>query len=231
MRDSASSGGAHHHDVMTDPLLLEPTWFIDSDSPEVQSFVGSALSGLSRADKIAVAVALFEAVRDGLRYDPYLISRDPVDYRASTIAGTSSNWCVPKAVLLTAAARHVGIPARLGFADVVNHLTSDKLEARMGTNVFHWHGYSELLLGDRWFKLSTAFNSELCERFGVKALDFDGTDDALMHAFDAQGRRHMEYVNERGSYRDLPLEKIFADFAKFSATGEGSDDAAFAPES
>jgi len=218
---------------MTDPLLVEPTWFIDSDSPEVASFVESALAGVSRADEIAVAVALFEAVRDGLRYDPYLVSPEPDDYRASAIAGSSSNWCVPKAVLLTAAARHVGIPARLGFADVLNHLTSDKLEARMGTDVFHWHGYSEVFLGGRWFKLSTAFNSELCERFGVKALDFDGTDDALMHPFDEQGRRHMEYINERGSYSDLPLAEIFADFAKFypAVTGEGSDDPAFAPES
>lgn len=217
---------------MTDSLLV-PTWFIDSDSPEVASFVESALAGVSRSDEIAVAVALFEAVRDGLRYDPYLVSAEPDDYRASAIAGSSSNWCVPKAVLLTAAARHVGIPARLGFADVLNHLTSDKLEARMGTDVFYWHGYSELLLGDRWFKLSTAFNSELCERFGVKALDFDGTDDALMHPFDEQGRRHMEYVNERGSYSDLPLEKIFADFAELypNMSGDDTDDAAFAPDS
>lgn len=220
------------NDAKTDPVLLEPTWFIDADSPEVGSFVGSALADVSRTDEIAVAVTLFEAVRDGIRYDPYLISRDPDDYRASTIAGSTSNWCVPKAVLLTAAARNVGIPARLGFADVLNHLTSDKLEARMGTDVFHWHGYSELLLGDQWFKLSTAFNSELCERFGVKALDFDGTDDALMHPFDEQGRRHMEYVTERGSYNDLPLAEIFADFAEFypAMTEADSDDAAFAAD-
>jgi len=213
--------------------MLEPTWFIDSESPEVGSFVESTLAGVSRTDQTAVAIKLFEAVRDRLRYDPYLVSNSPDDYRASVIAGSSSNWCVPKAVLLTAAARNVGIPARLGFADVLNHLTSDKLEARMGTDVFHWHGYSEVFLGGRWFKLSTAFNSELCERFGVKALDFDATDDALMHPFDEQGRRHMEYINERGSYSDLPLAEIFADFAKFypAVTGEGSDDPAFAPES
>ena len=45
----------------------------------------------------------------------------------------------------------------------------------MGTDVFMWHGYSELLLGDRWFKLSSAFNVGLCERFGVEVLEFDGT--------------------------------------------------------
>ena len=93
-----------------------------------------------------------------------------------------------------------------GFADVRNHLTSEKLKAQMGTDVFAWHGYSELLLDDRWYKLSTAFNIELCERFGVKTLDFDGTGDALMHPFDKAGNRHMEYVNQRGSFDDLPLD-------------------------
>ena len=101
----------------------------------------------------------------------------------------------------------------MGFADVRNHLTSEKLSAQMGTDLFAWHGYSELLLDDRWFKLSTAFNIELCERFGVKTLDFDGTDDALMHPFDVAGNRHMEYVNQRGSFDDLPLDRILADFA------------------
>jgi transglutaminase-like putative cysteine protease len=116
-------------------------------------------------------------------------------------------------VLLTAAARRRGIPARLGFADVRNHLTSEKLSAQMGTDLFAWHGYSELLIGERWYKLSTAFNIELCERFGVRTLDFDGTDDALMHPFDVAGNRHMEYVNQRGSFDDLPLDRILADFA------------------
>lgn len=216
---------------MAAPSLTTPTWFIDSDTAEVAAFVEAALDRVPNGDDTEVAVELFRAVRDGIRYDPYGLSRDPSDHRASVIAGSSANWCVPKAVLLTAAARHVGIPARLGFADVRNHLTSDKLEARMGTDVFHWHGYSELLLGDRWFKVSTAFNLELCERFGVKVLDFDGTDDALMHAFDESGRRHMEYVRERGSYDDLPLDEIFADFDELYAemASEG-DDAAFAAD-
>ena len=84
----------------------------------------------------------------------------------------------------------------------------------MQSDIFAWHGYSELLLGDRWHKLSTAFNIELCDRFGVKALDFDGTGDALMHPFDTAGNRHMEYVNQRGTFDDLPLDRILADFAE-----------------
>lgn len=221
---------------MTRSSLTAATWFIDSDSAEVGAFVDRALAGTSADEPTAAAVALFRAVRDGLRYDPYEISRDRTDYRASSIAGTDSNWCVPKAVLLTAAARRVGIPARLGFADVRNHLTSEKLSERMGTDVFYWHGYSELLLDDRWFKVSSAFNIELCDRFGVRVLDFDGTDDALMHAFDQTGRRHMEYVSERGSYDDLPLVEMLTDFdvlypALTSPALDAEPDEAFAPGS
>lgn len=221
---------------MTADALTASTWFIDSDSAEVGAFVVAALAdaeiSLQPDTETATAVALFRAVRDGFRYDPYDISRDPDDYRASTIAQSSSNWCVPKAVLLTAAARHVGIPARLGFADVRNHLTSDKLEARMGTDVFLWHGYTELLLGDQWYKASSAFNYELCERFGVKVLDFDGTADALMHPYDESGRRHMEYVGQRGSFDDLPLDEMLTDFDELypDLIDESGphDDAAFA---
>jgi transglutaminase-like putative cysteine protease len=196
-----------------DEAWLEPTWFIDSDSDEVAAFAARAAGEAS--DPTEVAVRLFHAVRDGIRYDPYRTAETPEAYRASTVAGSRANWCVPKSVLLTAAARNRGIPARLAFADVRNHLTSEKLSQRMGSDLFIWHGYSELLLGERWFKLSTAFNIELCQRFGTKVLEFDGTDDALMHPFDAAGKRHMEYVRQRGSFDDLPLDRILADFAAF----------------
>ena len=210
--------------VDIDPTWLEPTWFLDSDSPEVEAFALGAVGEATEPSEMAIR--LFYAVRDGLRYDPYGMGREAEDYRASTISQASSAWCVPKATLLTAAARNRGIPARLGFADVRNHLTSEKLQASMGTDLFAWHGYSELLLDGRWFKLSTAFNIELCERFGVKALEFDGTDDALMHPYDEAGNRHMEYVRQRGSFDDLPLDTIFADFREIyptmGFTGEGA---------
>jgi transglutaminase-like putative cysteine protease len=196
--------------VDIDTAWLRPTWFLDSDHEAVARFAERAVG--DRTDPTDRAVALFHAVRDGIRYDPYVFAEDPADFKASAVAGSDANWCVPKSVLLTAAARSLGIPARLGFADVRNHLTSEKLAARMGTDVFIWHGYSELLLGRRWFKLSSAFNVELCHRFGVKVLDFDGTADALFHPYDEAGNRHMEYVNQRGSFDDLPLERMKRDF-------------------
>lgn len=197
--------------------LTQPTWFLDHDSDAVTTFVDEALAaeGIDRtAEPAALATALFHAVRDRLRYDPYSMGTGPEDYRASAIAESTSSWCVPKSVLLTAAARQVGIPARLGFADVRNHLSSDKLTAQMGTDVFYWHGYSELLLDARWFKVSSAFNASLCERLGVGVLEFDGTDDALMHPYDGSGNRYMEYVAQRGSFDDLPLDEILDDFRR-----------------
>ncbi|EAQ96490.1 transglutaminase-like domain-containing protein [Congregibacter litoralis] len=207
---------------------LDPTWFLDSDSEAVRDFAAKTVGGLK--DPVAIAEGLFYAVRDGIRYDPYRVSRDPAVYRASVIAGAVSNWCVPKSVLLTACARAHGIPARLGFADVLNHLTSDKLSESMGTDLFAWHGYAELWLNEKWVKLSTAFNIELCERFGVAALEFDPVNGALMHPYDTHGRRHMEYVRERGSFDDLPLDAIFETFDEVYPTmtgSENSNDAAF----
>jgi transglutaminase-like putative cysteine protease len=193
-----------------DPKWLLPTWFIDSDSPAVARFADDAVGAAT--DPVEIARRLFHAVRDGIRYDPYSTAIEPEAYRASTVAGSERNWCIPKSVLLAAAARRKGIPARLGFADVRNHLTSDKLSESMGTDVFAWHGYAELLLNGGWRKLSTAFNIELCEKFGVKVLEFDPDNDTLMHPFDQHGRKHMTYIRQRGSYDDLPLEEIFDTF-------------------
>lgn len=218
MGDSATS---------IDPAWLATTWFLDHDHPDVVAFAEAARDrAADPTDPVAVAIELFLAVRDGYRYDPYASDHRPESFRASTVVGSEANWCVPKSVLLAACARHLGIPARLGFADVRNHLTSAKLAERMGTDLFAWHGYAELLLGGRWFKLSTAFNIELCERFGVKVLAFDGTDDALMHPYDEAGNRHMEYVRQRGSFDDLPLDDILATFAE--VYGSGVDDVASA---
>lgn len=198
---------------------LAATDFIDIDNPKLIAYANELTSGLTGdAEK---AAALFLAVRDGLRYDPYDLSRDPADYKASAIMAGSQKWCVSKSVLLTALARIVGLPSRLGFADVKNHLTTNKLSDRMGNDLFAWHGYSLIWIDGKWLKASPAFNKEMCERFGTKVLEFDGHSDALLHASDLAGNPHMEYVNDRGAYQDLPLEEIFATFDEIYANIDG----------
>jgi transglutaminase-like putative cysteine protease len=191
---------------------LAVTEFFDHDDKSIVEFANEVTSGLD--DDVSKAVALFAEVRDRIRYDPHNLSSNPADHRASAVLAGSQSWCVPKSVLLSSACRAVGIPARLGFSDVRNHLQSPALAERMGTELFYWHGYSVMWLDGEWRKASPAFNTELCERFGTEALHFDGHSDALLHAHDGDGNQHMEYVNDRGIYTDLPLEEIFESFAE-----------------
>ncbi|MBS3996934.1 MAG: transglutaminase family protein [Hydrogenophaga sp.] len=189
----------------------EPGPFIDSDHPVVVAFARQHAQGPTPREQ---AVALYRAVRDQLRYDPYRIDLSASGMKASTALRQGSGWCVPKAVVLAAVARAAGLPARLGFADVRNHLSTRRLRETMQTDVFAWHGYTELWLDGAWRKATPAFNIGLCEKFGLLPLEFDGVHDSLYHPFDRAGNQHMEYVNERGSFDDLPLAQITATFAQ-----------------
>jgi transglutaminase-like putative cysteine protease len=192
--------------------FLVPTEFVDSDSSEVRDFVACSLEGIGNLSETETAIRLFDAVRDRIRYNPFDVGTTEDDYRASRIAGKPSNYCVPKAILLTAALRAAGIPAAVGFADVRNHLNSPKLADLMGTDLFIYHGYVALWLDGRRFKVTPAFNTEMCERFGVRQLVFDGKSDALFHEFDTSSQRHMEYVNDRGWFADPPIGRLLRDF-------------------
>ena len=184
---------------------LKPGRFVDSDHPAVTAFSQRHAGGQGEREK---AVSLYYAVRDEIRYNPFQNFMLDETYRASACVEHGSGWCVPKAALLAACARAMGIPARVGYADVKNHITTPELTAKMGTDLFVFHGYTELLLGGRWVKATPAFNLTLCTRFRVKPLEFDGRTDSLFHPFDEDDRRHMEYVHERGSFFDVPAEEI-----------------------
>ena len=198
------------------PAHLRATALIDSDAPSIQTFAAQHARGTTDRER---AVALYLAVRDGFRYDPYRIDLSPSGMRASTVLAQGHGWCVPKAVLLTAACRAAGIPARLGFADVRNHLSTERMRQTMQTDLFIWHGYTDLWLGGRWVKATPAFNIELCERFGLLPLEFDGRTDSLYHPYDRAGQRHMEYVHQRGTFDDLPLDAMVQDFARVYGPG------------
>ena len=184
---------------------LEPGRFVDSDHPDVIDFSRKKARGEDAREK---AVSLYYAVRDEIRYHPFQNFTLDETYRASVCIERGAGWCVPKAALLAACARAVGIPARVGYADVKNHITTPELTAKMGTDLFVFHGYTEFLLEGRWVKATPAFNLSLCTRFRVKPLEFDGHTDSLFHPFDQDNRRHMEGVHERGSVADVPAEEI-----------------------
>ena len=187
---------------------LSPARFIDSDHPLVIDFA-ERWRGASR-DPREQAVSLYRAVRDEIRYNPYVFSADHDTLKASHALAAGESYCVPKALLLAACARHCRIPARIGLADVRNHLSTPRLIEMLRSEVFAMHGYTELFLEGRWLKATPAFNLALCRMFKVAPLEFDGRTDSVFHPFNAKGERYMEYLVDHGQFDDLPVELFFA---------------------
>jgi len=190
---------------------LAPTRIVDAEHPAVAAYAARHAVG---ATDLARAVALYYAVRDDIRYDGYGIELTPNGLSASRALELGRGWCVSKAVLLAACCRAVGIPAALGYADVRNHLSTERMRQTMKTDVFYWHGYTAICLDGRWVKATPAFNRELCEKFRIHTLDFDGREDSIYQPYDLDGRQHMEYLAYRGEYVDVPLEQMQADFRR-----------------
>ena len=106
------------------------------------------------------------------------------------------------------------MPARVAFADVTNHLATPQLIERMGTDLFAWHGFTEVYLDGRWVKASPTFNTTLCAKFGVAPLEFDGCSDALLQAFDTEGRTFMSYERQHGAFHDVPAKFLRDEMAR-----------------
>lgn len=199
-----------------DPYL-RPTSTIESEHPAVRAFI-TEHDAQQMDDPIACAVRLYYAVRDGFRYDPYQIDVSVTGLKATTTLQSKRGWCVSKAILLAACCRAQGIPARLGFADVRNHLSTARMRQHMQTDVFFWHGYTDIFLEGQWVKATPAFNIELCQKFRLRPLEFNGREDSIYHPFDLDGNRHMEYLNLRGHYADTPIAAIDQTFQDHYAT-------------
>jgi transglutaminase-like putative cysteine protease len=182
------------------------TRYLDYEHPAVRSFLAGHLDGAAGARERAVR--LYYAVRDAIRYDPYRIRLQPETYRASYVIGQGRGYCGQKALVYAAVCRAAGIPARPGYADVQNHLATERLLRLIDTNVFIYHGYVEVHLDGRWVKATPVFNLSLCEKFHVVPLEFDGRTDSLFQPYDAKGRRHMQYLRDRGVRADVPVEEI-----------------------
>jgi len=209
--------------------FLAAAEYIDSAHPAVISFSKKHSKG---GTPLEHAVSLYYAVRDEIRYNPFLDVSDRETFRASSVLSAGQGFCIGKAALLAAAARAAGIEARVGFADVKNHLTTPRLAETMGTDLFVYHGYADLHLEGQWVKATPAFNLALCKRFRVKPLEFDGRNDSIFHAFDEDDRRHMEYVSDRGRYVDVPvaeIQRVFSEtYPKFYRLGRDAAKETFA---
>ena len=192
-------------------LYQAHTYFLEARHPAIRAWaraqVGDAQTPTERS------VRLYYAVRDGWLYNPYRLDLRPRAFKASQIQALPDGHCIAKAILLASAARALGIPARLGFADVKNHLGTARLEALLNTDVLAFHGYCELFLPEGgWVKATPAFNASLCEKLGVAPLEFDGTADSIFQAYDRAQGQFMTYLQDHGQFHDLPYETMVAAF-------------------
>ena len=206
---------------------LRPTPTIECRHPEIVAYAEQRSSG-ARND-IEKAVKLYYAVRDEIRYDPYCAVVTIEGLKATRTLAEGVGWCVPKAILLAACCRALGVPARLGYADVRNHMSTASMRERMQTEIYYWHGYTSIHLEGKWVKATPAFNLSMCEKFGLLPLEFDGREDSIFQPFDLAGERHMEYVRDRGEHADVPLASIqetFADVYAHLDMGGAQQDAA-----
>ena len=185
-------------------IALKETYFIDHSSKEIQELIHE-FRGKSTFEIIE---QLYVKVRDSWRYNAYVIGIEDKDYVASNIYHKKEAHCIDKAILYTAGLRALGIPSKLRLAKVSNHIAVERLVNKLGTNELAPHGLVEVYNGENWVKCSPAFNKELCALYNVAPLDFNGKEDAIMQEYNNDNAKFMQYLEDYGSFDDVPLEFI-----------------------
>jgi len=192
---------------------LQPTTFFDYHHPSVSEYF-STLSLPSEASDIEKAVAIYYAVRDDFRYETSSAFDGVPTFAASFCFKQMQGYCLPKASLMIALCRKAGLPARIGLADVKNHLANPQIIEMLRSEIFSMHGYVEIFLSGKWVKATPAFDDALCQRNNIKPLAFNGIDDSIFHEFTPGGDKHMEYLVDHGHFEDMPVTFIHQNFAK-----------------
>lgn len=191
---------------------LCPTDVIDSNNPVIIELAGEITE--RAAGEAEAASLLFYYTRDSIRYNPYSPFHAREDYVASTVIQRGYGYCIQKAVVLAALARAAGIPSRLGFANIRNHQLPEKMLELQGTDIIYDHGFTELFLGGEWLKATPAFNRGMCDMLGLVPVEFDGRSHGVFSRNDIHGNISIEYLDEVGSWPDLPLDHILGAFER-----------------
>lgn len=193
--------------TVSERVYLAPAEYVDSDHPAIRA-KSQELCG-NAGDDAAKARAIFLFVREIVYHAADFANLN--SYRASHVLKTGYGYCGAKASLFAALCRAAGLPARILLADVTNHISTPKHQESFGTNLYAWHGYNEVMVDGRWVKASPTFNSSMCEKVGVAALEFDGRTDAVLQAFDKAGRTYMRYEKFHGAFHDVPAKFLAAE--------------------
>ena len=191
---------------MNEDRYLTPTFFIDCDEAIIKEKSGELTANIEEAREKAIRIFYF--VRDRIRYNLYSPRPRDEDFKASHVLAKGEGYCVQKAVLLVGLARAAGVPARLRFAEIRNHLTAPALVEKREGNIFPYHGLTDLYINGRWIKATPTYDIDYCKKAGIAPVDFDGERDAMLPPHTLDGRLNVEYILDRGFFEDLPINEI-----------------------
>jgi transglutaminase-like putative cysteine protease len=190
---------------------LKETFFLDYHNPAYTNFTTNIPAHCSKKD---TAVSLYYLVRDFFIYDPYHLDLRHHALKGSHLLQKNRAWCVEKSIVLAACARKYGIPSRLGYAIVVNHIGVERLLSYLKRNEIVFHGFVELYVEGVWLKCTPSFDSRICRLSGVSSLDWDGESDSLFQPFQGE-KLFMEYVHQYGVFDDVPITLMNSEMKKF----------------
>jgi transglutaminase-like putative cysteine protease len=191
---------------------LASTEYIDAEHPSIMKRAHELTAHIGGNE--GQAAALFRYVRDDFPYRIIYEIPNREYFKASVTLKRGDGFCMPKSVLLAALARAAGIPARLHFADIRNHILPPTTLERLKTDVMAYHTYVELHVGGKWVKATPSFDIGFCEKFNLVPVEFDGIHDAMLHHLDRKGRAHIEYIADYGVRADFPIVEVIEAFRR-----------------
>ena len=100
------------------------------------------------------------------------------------------------------------IPATIHLAKVKNHISAERIIEKYGTDELAPHGFADVYFNGQWTKASPIFDKSLCKHLNVAPLGYDGTEDSIFQEFDKEGGQFMQYLEDYGSFDDVPVKRI-----------------------
>lgn len=190
---------------------LKATPILEVNHKSTQELIADIDTSLSKKEQ---AIALYYKVRDGFVYNPYHLDLRPQGLKSSAVMQKSRAWCVEKAIVMATGLRALGIPSKLGYGIVVNHIGVEKLTKMLKRDEIVFHGYVSAYIEGKWIKSTPAFDPLVCQLSGVDPLGWDGENDALFQEFQ-DGHKFMEYIHFYGEFPDVPVELMNAEMEKY----------------
>ena len=189
---------------------LKFTYCIDYTESSIIEKSQDLVKDIPKQNDIERGIKLFYFVRDEIQY---VVKNDNDYYKRENLKASATlkrgyGFCIQKAVLLAALARALGIPSRLHFNDIVNHMTSKKYIEYIGNDKFLYHGYTELFLNGKWVEANVAFDKDLCIRKNWPIVEFDGVKPGLFAHHDKSGKPFIDYVKDHGTFSHVPYPRI-----------------------